>query len=168
MPSSCRSCLTTSKRRNLCAAAKLTLINQSIVHPHSFTPPDPYSPPPPSLATYMPAPCLNPDLGAHRGPTARRGRGAKRVPSGLSVKVKHIVRWIKTPSWPAHLTATMPAPVESSAVHFPRAQRYSADVLTFSTHQGVNRPAPSKFFPLSPMPFVSMSLLHIVLSFPTS
>lgn len=170
VPSSCRSCLRTSKRRNLLAAAKLNppppKINQSIVHPHSFTPPDPLSPPH-SLATYMPAPCLHPDLGAHRGPAARR-RGARRVLRGLPVKVKHIVRWIKTPSRPAHLTATMPAPVESSAVHFPIAQRDSADVLTFSTHQGVNRPAPSMFFPLSLMPFVSVSLLHIVLSFPAS
>lgn len=105
----------------------------------------------------MPAPCLNPDLGAHRGLTARR-RGARRVPRGLPVKVKHIVRWIKTPSKPPHLTATIPAPVESSAVRFPIAQRYSADVLAFSTHQGVNQPAPSKFFPLSLLPFVSMSV----------
>lgn len=105
----------------------------------------------------MPAPCLNPDLGAHRGPTARR-RGARRVPRGLPVKVKHIVRWIKTPSRPPHLTTTIPPPVESSAVHFPIAQRYSADVLTFSTHQGVNQPAPSKFFPLSLPLFVSMSV----------
>lgn len=142
-------CLRTSKKRNLHAATKLksphpsTLINQSIVHPHLFTPPDPLSPP--NLATYMPAPCLNPDLGAHRGPTVRR-RGARRVPRGLPVKVKHIVCWIKTPSQPGRLTAAMPAAVESSAVHFPIAQRYSADVLTFSTHQGVNRPAPSKLF----------------------
>lgn len=106
----------------------------------------------------MPAPCLNPDLGAHRGPM-RGGEGPEGFQGAYQSKLN--TEYVG-------LTATMTAPVESSAVHFPIAQRYSADVLTFSTHQGVNRPAPSKFFPLSLMPFVSVSLLDIVLSFPAS